>query len=220
MLAVFVGMRVELSEKLGTLLKSTPGVIEHVLLHPREDMGWCVDGSPQRRDGEVVLRYLPSLLVRLDGYADGPIPGRPDLALLEPSFDFALDRLERGALNDPANDKQDCSRLLVHQGGEGRARHLGGYVRVVHFFEGGVAVGLQPDHHGVGVVPCVLDGLDSVIFDQNALPSERGAHACNECCKADDLRFPLLCKKIVARGLLAVNISPTNDNLQMESLSQ
>ncbi len=84
-LSVCTGMRVELTEKLGAILKATAGTVEHVLLHPNEDMEWCAEGSAQRRDGEVVLRHLPSLLVHLDGYADGPIPGHPDLALLEPT---------------------------------------------------------------------------------------------------------------------------------------
>ena len=85
MLSVCTGMRVELTEKLGAILKATAGTVKHVLLHPNEDMQWCAKGSAQRRDGEVVLRYLPSLLVYLDGYADGSIPGHPDLALLEPT---------------------------------------------------------------------------------------------------------------------------------------
>lgn len=56
-------------------LKATPGVVEHVLLHTKEDMAWTADGSPALRSGQVVLRYLPSVLVRLAGY------GRPKMFL-------------------------------------------------------------------------------------------------------------------------------------------
>eukprot|EP00662_Eupelagonemidae_sp_cell21_P017881 gene17881-29664_t len=87
-LSVFAGLHVELTEKVGGILKATPGVVEH------------------RRDGEVVLRYnpllcLPSLLVRLAGYADGPIPERPDLLLLEPtrSHSFRWDWKTQRQLN-------------------------------------------------------------------------------------------------------------------------
>ena len=127
------------------------------------------------RAGAGDARRLP------EGQADRAITGSEGpvahLARLKSSFDFAVDWLERRALTEPATDKQDCSRFLLHQGGEGRARHLGGYVRVLHFFEGGVAVGLQPDRDGVGVVSRVLDPLDSIIFDENALASELGAQA-------------------------------------------
>jgi len=84
-LSIFEGMKVELSTKLGRVLKSAEGVIEHVIFHQNEDMAWRADGSPQRRDGEVILRHIPSLLVKLKGHEGGPIPGRPDLVLVEPS---------------------------------------------------------------------------------------------------------------------------------------
>ena len=77
-------MRVELTEKVGEFKKTKSGEVAHVLLHAKESTAWYAEDSPQRRDGEVVLAYVPSLLVRFDGYADGPIPGHPDMALLEP----------------------------------------------------------------------------------------------------------------------------------------
>ena len=85
MLAVYEGMSVELTERLGGVLKNTPGVVEHVLLHANEDMAWAADDSPALRSGEVVLRFLPSLLVRVAGY------GRPRMFLR-----FLQNRVESG----------------------------------------------------------------------------------------------------------------------------
>jgi hypothetical protein len=84
-LAVYEGMGVELTERLGGVLKNTQGVVEHVLLHAKEDMAWAADDSPALRSGEVVLRYLPSLLVRVAGY------GRPRMFLR-----FLQNRVESG----------------------------------------------------------------------------------------------------------------------------
>ncbi len=85
-LPIFEGMRVELSAKFSAkanVLKASQGVIEQVLFAGTEPTDRLENpDSVERRRGWAVLEQMPAILLRVDGFTDGAIPGRPDLLIV------------------------------------------------------------------------------------------------------------------------------------------
>jgi len=84
-LPLFLGMPVEMSDKVSQqagVLKAKRGVIESIIFGADEPRDFERDGSLERNRGAAVLEHFPDLLVRIDGFTEGQIPGRPDLLLV------------------------------------------------------------------------------------------------------------------------------------------
>ena len=87
-LPLFEGLEMELTEKVcakAGALKATSGVVERIIPDPQEPMGYAEEGSAERQRGYVVLKHVPTVLLRVEGFTEGVIPGRPDLLIVAPT---------------------------------------------------------------------------------------------------------------------------------------
>jgi len=87
-LPIFVGMRVELSCKVSAkanVLKAAQGVVEHLFAEAERTDRLEDPGSDERLRGWAALTHMPAILLRVDGFTDGVIPGRPDLLIVPAS---------------------------------------------------------------------------------------------------------------------------------------
>eukprot|EP00664_Eupelagonemidae_sp_cell27_P009117 gene9117-1892_t len=121
-LMVHEGMQVELTIKQSeeaNVLKSAMGVVQHIVLDEHEDTSFLEPGSEQRRAGHVVLRRVPTLVLQVQGFTDGPIPGHRDLLIVEPSKGrFLWEWGPRGAARRKVNMSRYTPGLRVQSPAE------------------------------------------------------------------------------------------------------